>query len=408
MLLLGAGQADITPPIGTPFGGLALERTSPATAVHDPLLACAVVLTVNEASSAVVSCDLQTISPELVGRVRERIQSDFGIPKESVLIAATHVHSAPGGDASERQIPGVDRYYTTPEAERRIEEGILTAIRRAWRTREEAELHAARGRIPGIGRSRHTPDSPTEASAALLVGSQPTTGRPLAVLANYGCHPSILGPDNTAVSADYPGVLRNRLSECFDRAPVTFLNAPAGDISTRATRREQTFTEVARLGNELADQILRLREALTPVSSNALSGASVVVPLPVDPSLRAWIGDQLARLPDSCSVRARRLRIQAERLEALWDTAIPCEVQVLRCGDIAFIGVAGELFSDLGEAITLGSPAPISLIAAPANGTIGNVPPARLHDVVRPLVSANAGALLVKEVEALLARVFGE
>src|SRR5690606_17394596 len=126
--------------------------------------------------------DLQTIAPELVGRVRARLRADPGIDPGAVLVAATHVHSAPGGDASERQIPGVDPFYTTPEAERRIEAGILSAARQAWRSRQPAELCAASGLIPGIGRSRHAPEDPVQAAAHLLVAVDATSGRPLTVL----------------------------------------------------------------------------------------------------------------------------------------------------------------------------------------------------------------------------------
>lgn len=394
-LWIGAGEAEITPPPGTPFGGFALERFWPAATIHDPLFATATVVATAVSTIALVSCDLQTIAPDVVARLRAAIATRWAIPPAHLLIAATHVHSGPGGDASERQIPGVDHFFTTPEAQSRIEGGILAAVAQAVDRRQPAALRAGFGAIDGIGRRRHAPESPARAPAALLVAEDPANGLPLAVLASYGCHPSILGPDNTALSSDYPGVVRRVLSGNLGGVPVNFLNGPAGDISTRATRRATTFSEVERLGRVLAAQLMEMDGASEPLAGEPVAGAQIAVDVPVDMTLLPRLETDLAAMSGGDDPRARQLAFQVDRLRALAGPTVPCEVQVLRCGDIAFIGVAGEFFSEPGYALTARAPAPHVLVVAPANGTIGNLPPPSLHAQIRPIVAPEATRIIM-------------
>jgi hypothetical protein len=55
-------------------------------------------------------------------------------------------------------------------------------------------------------------------------------GRPKAVLVNYACHPSVLGPDNLDYLADYPGALRRYVEAQIPGALYLFVQGGAGDI----------------------------------------------------------------------------------------------------------------------------------------------------------------------------------
>jgi hypothetical protein len=57
----------------------------------------------------------------------------------------------------------------------------------------------------------------------------------------------------------------------------------------------------------------------------------------------------------------------------------PMEVQVLRIGDLALVAHAAETFTEIGQAIKEGSPAPHTLFAGYSNGCVGYVPTARAH-----------------------------
>jgi hypothetical protein len=58
------------------------------------------------------------------------------------------------------------------------------------------------------------------------------SGKPMAVLVNYACHPVVLGPDNTKYSADYVASMVNTVEKSFTSAPICFfLQGADGDIN---------------------------------------------------------------------------------------------------------------------------------------------------------------------------------
>ena len=59
-----------------------------------------------------------------------------------------------------------------------------------------------------------------------------------------------------------------------------FLNGAAGDISTRFTRREQSFAECARMGEMVADRIRALLENAPEMQPQPLKGVCRRVRLP--------------------------------------------------------------------------------------------------------------------------------
>lgn len=352
----GMAQAEITPPAGTRFGGFWLERPEPASGAHDPLMVSALVAEGEGGGAAVISCDLQLISPVAVADARHRISTATGIPTQAILIHATHNHGAPGGDWAEAFIEGAGDYFAEPETSVRIVDGIFRAATAAWSHRAEGELLAASGTVAGIGRSRTDPEWPEAAPAALLVVRDPNGGPVRSVLAWYGCHPSIMGPDNRLFTADFPGVVRRQLTGAFPGATALFLGGPAGDISTRNTRREQTFTEVKRLGGELAEQLLALAAGLRPLTGEAVAGRISAVPL------------ELAPLPDSVPHHYR------ERQQRLARVPVRCPVQAIRLGQLAVVGVGAELYLEPGIQLSRRSPFQLTLVSAPANGSVGNLP----------------------------------
>src|SRR6202022_1758280 len=58
-----------------------------------------------------------------------------------------------------------------------------------------------------------------------------SSGKIRAVLVNYACHPSVLGPDNLQYSADYPGAMKHYVEEKIPGALCLFVQGAAGDIN---------------------------------------------------------------------------------------------------------------------------------------------------------------------------------
>ena len=342
---------------GTRFGGFWNERADPAAGTHDPLLCQALVAEGEGGSAVLVSFDLQLISRRAVREIASHLAEDPGIRPESVLVHATHDHAAPGGDAAEAFVEGMDDYFADPGVAAEVVDAAVRAVRTAWARRAPGQITYASGEISGIGRFRADASAPARAPAAVLRVEDPS-GAVRAVIAWYGCHASVLGPDNRLFSADYPSVVRRRLAETYPGAEALFFNAPAADVSTRNTRREQTFAEMERLGGLLSEELLALAKSARPIGGNAVSAVLGEVGLPLAP-------EALREDP-----RLRRLR------DLFAHDGVPFACQAIRLGDLLIVGLEAEIGYDLGQQILARARAGRrpTLVIAPAGGSVGNVP----------------------------------
>src|SRR5437660_12713538 len=84
----GAALSNITPPLGNPIVGGFVPF--PATHVHDELHARCLVLDDGKTKLVFVVCDLLGIDRLVSDDARALIEHDLKIPKENVLISATH------------------------------------------------------------------------------------------------------------------------------------------------------------------------------------------------------------------------------------------------------------------------------------------------------------------------------
>jgi hypothetical protein len=98
---VGAGKVEITPPLEIPYLSFA-PRHSPFAAVHDPLFARSIVVSDGEKTAAVISAEAIGFINTVLGggrnftdEARTGIRQITGIPEESVMLAAAHVHSSP-------------------------------------------------------------------------------------------------------------------------------------------------------------------------------------------------------------------------------------------------------------------------------------------------------------------------
>ena len=90
---------------------------------------------------------------------------------------------------------------------------------------------------------------------------------------------------------------------------------------------------------------------------------------------------------------------------------LPAEIQAIRWGDMAIVGLQGELFVEFGLAIRQSSPFPGTLVVTLANGGLPGyvcTPEACReggYEVGSSLLAPEAGGLLVKAAESLLQKL---
>ncbi len=363
-LRVGFAQRDMTPPLGLPLGGYA-ARSNVADAVLDPLLCHAAIFDDGVAPIALVVLDLVHVLGKWVEAVRTRAAQTLNLQPERLLVSATHTHAGPGVFRS--SVAPAERFAAY---ERELVDGVASCLAAAKRTATDALLRAGSAAAPGVAANRRDPSLPIDDEVRVLCAGTPG-GQLLGVVANFACHPTVLSAANTAYSADLLGIAATYAAAALG-APVLFTNGAAGDVSTRFTRRAQTYAELQRLSRFLATAVCSAVRSATPISDAPLAAAvsSVSVrwrPLPAPEAAARALHAAMsnldrvrARADEPAAIRLAQSRVEGAQAElwltshggweALFGTRPPlARLQALRCGDVAIVAAPGELFASAGD-----------------------------------------------------------
>ena len=411
----GAATAELAVPNGTTLAGYG-GRTSPSRGTLRPLEVNVLVVAAGASTAVIVSLDLLSIDASWVGSLRDRLRVEDGIPPELVLVAASHTHSGPVGF----RLVGAPGQFDTRTSQLRqdILDTVTSAIRAALRDIAPAQIRIASGTCD-VGAHRHDAAKPVD--QCLTRVDVLREGQPIALLWHYACHATVLAADNTLVSADLPGEVRARLRErSGGTLPVLYLNGAAADVSTRFTRRSQTPVEL--------DRLAQILDAAMPDTGRILTSATPVgrlatCPLPVAVDEHAALAARLRNARDAYDAAVgfkdpAQLRVLAtavlgleKRLARCADSRVgaPSEltatIQLIHLGDLALVGIPGELYSEQGKQIRDHGSRLFVLPVGYAGDYLGYFPPlgeVAGYEADSAFVAAGAGDLLAETAINLL------
>lgn len=381
-LRAGAAQADITPPPGTALTGYIL-RAGPATGVHDPLYAKALLLELGGQWAVIIACDLLGLEAATVRRVRAAIEAATTIPADRILIACTHTHAGPASmflqDCGE-----VDAAWMNTCEQRLVEIVQLAKLRLA-----PATLGVASGAVTSGVHNRRTPGDVIDPALG-VVRVVNEAGAPLAALLNYTCHPTLLGGENQLLSAEYPG-LATRAVQSATRVPCLFLTGAIGDVGPT----ERGFARLEQMGVTVAREARRvLAHTATQTPQHlAVTAATLALPLqglpPVE-EIERYLTEKrrllhhATRAGQPGQVKISQAMVHwAERTLAQLANGMPpsveVEIQVIRLDKWVLVGVPGEFFVELGLQIKAAAPDDQVMVVGFANGNVGYLPARRAY-----------------------------
>ena len=266
----GVARVDMTPPVGLVLEGYPGSGRI-ATGTRDPLYARVLLLRSGATRLGLVDLDLiSPLEPAYLAQLREAVKRDVS----NLLVTAIHTHSGPalilGGSTlllREWEAATVDKISHAVHAAAthavpvRLGVGYGLAYIGHNRLRDNRD-----GSMTWFEKNRTgVSTAPVDPTVAVL-RLDDMSGKPVAILVNYACHPVIFGPDSRQYSADFPGVMTEVVEEAMDGKPLCFfLQGGDGDINPfyAVTPLDEGAAELSqRAGSELGRVAARVAEQI--------------------------------------------------------------------------------------------------------------------------------------------------
>jgi hypothetical protein len=429
-LNVGVARSDITPPVGIAHGNWSAQVHERAEGVDLPLWCTALAAADERQEVIIVECDLLfTPDGSWLTEIRDRIAELTGVAQNHIRISASHTHSGPNLSppwfhAGTEMIPP----YVASLSDKLA--GTCFSAHRALRP---ARIAGGKG-VCAVNANRRQPWKPRHPLMAPnpdgfsdhevgVIRIDGEDGRPVATLVNFSAHPTILAWDNRLISTDYPGTVR-RTVEGFLGGLCLFLQGAAGNQDT--LRDFSCRTEDAGwVGRQIGLEAVRVAELIETqpgkrqitrfVESSWTMGVS------------EWVSDPPAETPVRCISQRLRLPLwrrepaTAQELSHLEDlkqrladlrtqgapaeeireanrltrratldlkiarqrsqgTHVEIELQAMRLGSTALLGIPAEPFAEIGVQIKARSPFVTTFFSGYTNGMTAYMPTAEAYD----------------------------
>lgn len=352
----GAAAVDLTPDPGT----LNWVTKRPYAGVLDPIHVRALVMGSESDRVAILTLDLTDINETDTAEIRQAVSAAISVPPRQILVNASHTHSGPTSPRYEwvsnpsrtmAADPNLERWMSQlparcADAARQAEAGRRPVSIAVGRTTVGEWLFNRRPVRPDgtVKMMMTTPDStvlpeglrfgPVDPTATVLL-LRDADGKSVATLLHLACHAVSVYSTNAGVSADWPGAACASLAQALG-GEVLVLQGCAGDIVPAKRGVEQAREMGAFIAGRAAKAAIQ---------------ALVLPPAPLKVS-RAMVG-----LPLTAAASARMGQRSTE-----------AEIQVISCGDLAFVALPGEPLIEISFAIQKASPFPHTLVLGYSNG----------------------------------------
>lgn len=409
-LKVGFARVDITPPLGYPIAGYFDARY--ADGILDNLYVDAIAVSCGETVGVLISADLLGIIAKDAKAFRQKIGEDNGIPQEAIYLSCTHTHTGPQtypepyGDLEEKWLFYIDLLVSR----------LSDAVRLALEDRKPAKMGWAVTELDNIAYKRRfrmkdgtvrtnpgvsNPDiaEPVgEVDKKLALVRFVREGAGDVLLINFGVHSDTVTGNKFA--ADYPHYLRQALEGALEGVRCSFFCGAQGDVGAvdqmkaRLFPREASNPSLARhMGHSMAGAVLQIYNKVKFTNVDSVSFGILEFEAPsnrAEESKILWArkimelyeagkGDEInamgVRGGDEAMTRVTMVA-EARRILQLehGPDSFTLPISGVRIGEVAFVGIPGEPFTDIGVGIKKGSSYALTIPCCLVNGTEGYFP----------------------------------
>ena len=394
----GFAKIDITPPIGSNMNGYYHERYSEY--VLEPLYVSSVAYSDGKNTVLTISLDISEILQRDTNEIRSKVSKHTGIPFEAVFLACIHTHTAPVIS----EIPGFFKrdadYYNV------FCNKVCLCAEEAINDMKDSVVSVARGEVEGITfiRRYRMKDGSVVTNPKLdildqvlgpigeadktvqLIKIQREDAPDIAIV-HYANHPDVVG--GRGICPDWPGFMRDTVEAALAKEAdgkgvrVIFFNGAQGDINQWNSMKGEYPKGVEHsrhMGRVLAGVVVSIYTYTEPVSCELVcfkqNKARVATAKGTEEDVakakllnEKFVTEKEKTLQEYSfnDVVMARKYIRLEESEALVDLNVLC----ISLGDIAFVGLPGEPFTEIGRQIKENSPFSMTLVCCNANGSEG-------------------------------------
>ena len=395
-LRVGIAGVDITPRAGTPLAGYS-GRGGPSTGIHDRLRATAVVFDDGQTRAAIVAVDLLNLREADGQAIAAAIERTAGIPRQHVLLNASHTHAAHSlgkGERGRTELAGK----------------IAGAVARAIRGSRPASLGYGEGTIDfNINRRVIGPDGKAKAglNPAGIVDRRVKVLRidhgdgvaPAGVIMNAVCHPNVLRSQNSQISADFVGLARTFVQRSFGGGTLAmYLQGTTGDIRANLPSMDPA-DGFGRNGSE-ADLVW---------AGHGLGGE--VVQVAAGLRVREKLLQRKLHLPIRAAADVVEVTPDPRKVPGGGKLTLP--IRALAIGDFLFVSLPGEPVVEYGLGIEkdLAPLGKTTFVLGYGAGDVGYIPVDHMvdeggHEAAGPFGHGSEGAIRAG-VKALVTRMLG-
>jgi len=368
-------------------GDMLLTIGNPKSSEKVPLRAQAVVITDGKTKVCMGSCDVTTLSRRILDEIGHEVDSIYGIPFNNIMFGATHNHSVSyiNNKAIKKAIMEAiglanEKLKTSGDVDCYFALGDATIGQNSRLIMEESSILW----VPTLYKYGYNrPTGPYDPQLPVLAFKN-EQGKPEVILFNHSTH-NIDAPTNRVLSPGFYGTASQEIEKELG-CTVVFLPGAFGSThvfddcpnSERVFRVEQGIKKAyAKTEKRDIDRIVSVKNEFefTIRSFNEDEQQKAVSDY-CNRWLKEstfWHAEPEPVIQSFKNGRERRASLQGQTQKS-W-------IQVILVGDIAFVGVPGELFAELGMEIKRRSPFRYTYVVGIANDYIGYIPDDEAFDL---------------------------
>jgi Neutral/alkaline non-lysosomal ceramidase, N-terminal len=366
-----AVKVDITPATPQWLMGYAPRESN---GVHDHIYHRIVALDDGHVFFLLVSSDLCLFSPSVYDDAVAQLHRELGIEPQNIWWSVTHSHATP-----EVGPPGVygvllhgrSNHEWNREYAAQVMHSLVEGAREAKARLEPARLAIGTGMsMANINRRAKdedgtvslglNPDGPADRQIGIIRIDKPN-GVPVAVIANYAMHGTVLSGSNRQIGGDAPGEVSAYLERKIG-APVLYENGAAGNLAPiYSVYPDPKSGHLAQFDVLLGDKILAALGALGPPSD----------------SVSLWTGEKIIETPRKQGLDWPAELSQYSRLRPDGTALVGLPVRFLLVNDTIVWSAPVEAFCEIALAVRQASPFAHTFYFGYTGGWFGYLPTSR-------------------------------